>query len=55
LFDALPPDRPYRKAMTDSAAYRMMRDEATSGWREPALVDAFVELHREEIRERAAS
>jgi putative two-component system response regulator len=47
MFDALTSDRPYRKAISDAAAYRLIIDEARSGWREPALVEAFVELHRD--------
>jgi putative two-component system response regulator len=46
VFDALTSDRPYRKAMTTETAYRIMRDEAARGWREPELVESFIDLHR---------
>jgi putative two-component system response regulator len=55
MFDALTTDRPYRRAMSDTTAYRLIRDEARGGWREPALVEAFIELHRDGARQRAAS
>src|SRR5579864_4769659 len=32
VFDALTTDRPYRKALPTTTAYRMMRDDARSGW-----------------------
>jgi len=55
MFDALTTDRTYRKAMTSAAAYKVMVDEARKGWREPILVDTFIDLHRELARQRAAS
>lgn len=55
MFDALTTDRPYRKAISNSAAYRMLLDEARGGWHEPELVETFIELHRDGERERAAS
>jgi putative two-component system response regulator len=55
MFDALTTDRPYRKAMSETAAYRLLRDEARGGWREPALVEVFIELHRDGVCQRAAS
>jgi putative two-component system response regulator len=55
MFDALTTDRPYRKAITDGAAYRLILDEAAGGWRERALVEAFIALHRDGMGERAAS
>jgi putative two-component system response regulator len=55
MFDALTTDRPYRKAISGGAAYRMLLDEARGGWREPELVETFIELHRESATERAAS
>jgi len=45
VFDALTSDRPYRKAMSSDVAYRIMRTEAAAGWCEPALVEAFIDLH----------
>ena len=55
MFDALTTDRPYRKAISDGGAYRMLLDEARGGWREPELVETFIDLHRESATERAAS
>lgn len=55
MFDALTTDRPYRKAMRDGAAYRLMLEEARGGWREPALVDTFIGLHRASMEQRAAA
>lgn len=55
VFDALTTDRPYRQAVSDTAAYRLITDEAKGGWREPALVEAFIELHRDGVCQRAAS
>jgi len=55
MFDAITTDRTYRKAMTDSAAYKLMVDEARNGWREVILVDTFIDLHPELARQRAAS
>jgi len=45
VFDALTSDRPYRKALSTDAAYRMMRDDAAGGWCESTLVEAFIEVH----------
>ena len=55
MFDALTSDRPYRKATSDAAAYRIILSEAKSGWREVALVEAFIELHRDGRCQLAAS
>jgi len=45
VFDALTSDRPYRKALSTEAAYRIMRDDAAGGWCESTLVEAFIDLH----------
>ena len=44
VFDALTSDRPYRKALTADATYRMMREEADGGWWDRALVETFIDL-----------
>src|SRR5438034_263953 len=44
VFDALTSDRPYRKALSTEAAYRIMRDDAAGGWCEPVFVEAFIDL-----------
>jgi putative two-component system response regulator len=55
MFDALTTDRPYRKAMSNAAAYKLMLQEAKSGWRETSMVEAFIELHRDGSCQLAAS
>jgi putative two-component system response regulator len=47
VFDALTTDRPYRKAMTADAAYKIMMADAAAGWCPPKLVTTFVDLHRQ--------
>jgi len=46
VFDALTTDRPYRKALPTTTAYRMMRDDARSGWCPEPLTEVFIELHQ---------
>lgn len=43
VFDALTTDRPYRAAVPRESAMDMLMDEASRGWRDRALVDAFVQ------------
>src|SRR5262245_25541142 len=54
VFDALTTDRPYRKALASVTAYKMLRDDARSGWCQPALVETFIELHQARSLERVA-
>jgi putative two-component system response regulator len=42
VFDALTTDRPYRKALGIDVALEMMRKDASDGWCDPALLDAFI-------------
>ncbi|HMD33598.1 MAG TPA: HD domain-containing phosphohydrolase [Vicinamibacterales bacterium] len=42
IFDALTTQRPYRQAMPRQQAFEVLSDEAKKGWRDRALVDAFV-------------
>jgi putative two-component system response regulator len=44
VFDALTTERPYRSARPCEEAFQVLADEATKGWRDRALVDAFVEI-----------
>lgn len=44
VFDALTTARPYRLALPRERAYETLRDEARRGWRDPALVDVFIDL-----------
>ena len=46
VFDALTTNRPYRKAMTIEAAYKIMLSEAASGWCPVQLVTTFIEVHQ---------
>ena len=46
VFDALTTDRPYRKALSTSTAYRMLREEAHDGWCPQDLVETFIDLHQ---------
>jgi cyclic di-GMP phosphodiesterase len=42
VFDALTTDRPYRAALARAEAFDVLAVEARNGWRDRALVDAFV-------------
>jgi putative two-component system response regulator len=42
VFDALTTERPYRKPIDRSAAFEMLAEEAKKGWRDRALVEAFI-------------
>jgi len=46
VFDALTTTRPYRGAMTATAAYDIMLKEAAGGWCPVTLAQTFVDLHR---------
>jgi putative two-component system response regulator len=58
VFDALTTTRPYRGAMTATAAYDIMLKEAAGGWCPVTLAQTFVDLHRRKyaqvpVRQRA--
>jgi putative two-component system response regulator len=44
VFDALTTERPYREARPCAEAFQVLSDEAAKGWRDRALVDAFVHV-----------
>jgi putative two-component system response regulator len=44
VFDALTTERPYRTAILREGAFQVLRKEAANGWRDLALVEAFVEI-----------
>jgi putative two-component system response regulator len=44
VFDALTTERPYRGARPCAEAFQVLTDEAAKGWRDRALVDAFVDV-----------
>ncbi len=47
-YDAMTSARPYRSAMSKETAFSIMEDEKNSGQLPPFLVDAFLEMMREE-------
>ena len=55
VFDALTTERPYKKAMTDDAAIRVMQEEVVKGWWDPDYFKVFETLVREESFRRAKS
>jgi len=42
VFDALTTERPYRMPLDRDAAFQVLGEEAAKGWRDRALVDAFI-------------
>jgi cyclic di-GMP phosphodiesterase len=44
IFDALTTERPYRNARPQDEAFDVLSSEASKGWRDRALVDAFVSV-----------
>jgi putative two-component system response regulator len=44
VFDALTSDRPYHTAVSPDAALDVVSDEASKGWRDRSLVDAFSDV-----------
>ncbi|MDB9372221.1 HD-GYP domain-containing protein [Nodularia sphaerocarpa] len=46
IYDALTSERPYKKAFTVEEAISIMQQETDSGWRNPQLVQQFIEFIR---------
>jgi putative two-component system response regulator len=46
VFDALTTERPYKAAVAAADAYESLMDEARRGWRDPQLVQAFIDTDR---------
>jgi putative two-component system response regulator len=44
VFDALTTERPYRAARPADEAFEVLSEEASRGWRDRVLVDAFIDL-----------
>jgi putative two-component system response regulator len=44
VFDALTTERPYRDARPCDEAFQVLTDESKKGWRDRALVDAFIDV-----------
>jgi putative two-component system response regulator len=55
VFDALTTDRPYKPASTLRAAHEELRQEASRGWRQPDLLDAFIRLTLDDRLEELAA
>ena len=49
IYDALTSPRPYKDAMSPAGAVRVIREETARGWRDPRIVDLFLELHKKVI------
>ena len=47
VYDALTTERPYRAARPAAEAFQVLSEEADKGWRDRALVDAFVSVANE--------
>jgi putative two-component system response regulator len=47
IYDALTTIRPYKSALTKERALGVLEEESALGWRDPELVAAFRDLHRE--------
>ncbi|MHC5828397.1 MAG: HD-GYP domain-containing protein, partial [Nostoc sp.] len=46
IYDALISERPYKEAFTSAEALSLMQEETDSGWRNPKLMQQFVEFIR---------
>jgi cyclic di-GMP phosphodiesterase len=44
IYDALTTTRPYKRALTPAEAVRIMREETEKGWRDPKLMQVFIDL-----------
>lgn len=44
IYDALTSERPYKKALTPNRALEIMQEETQRGWRNPALMEKFVQF-----------
>ena len=55
MFDALTTDRPYRKALAVGDGVQMMRDDAESGWCDPAMLELFIDVLPEGVEANRAS
>jgi len=49
VFDALTSDRPYHTAVSPDAALDVVSDEASKGWRDRSLVDAFTDVLKSQV------
>lgn len=44
IYDALSNERPYKKAFSNEEVINIMHQEKTKGWRDPELVEKFIEI-----------
>jgi putative two-component system response regulator len=52
IYDALTSERPYKPAYSPTEALNIIRDETEKGWRNPELVEKFIEfIHAIEVKE----
>jgi putative nucleotidyltransferase with HDIG domain len=49
IYDALSSPRPYKPAFTADRALAVIQDETDRGWRDPRIVNAFLQLHKNVI------
>ncbi len=49
IYDALTSPRPYKRAYTVKQALRIIEKETERGWRDPAIVSLFLQLHSQVI------
>ena len=49
VFDALTSDRPYHTAVSPDDALDVVSDEASKGWRDRSLVDAFTDVVKSQV------
>ena len=45
IYDALACERPHKSAMSDKQVIAIMEQEADRGWRDPALMRVFLDVH----------
>lgn len=55
VYDALTTERPYKAALTPERAIRELREEATKGWKNPTIVEAFAALSTDTDLDRLAT
>ena len=53
IYDALTSERPYKAAMSTSAALGVMQEETDRGWRDPDLMRSFLKLRHEKLLDAA--
>jgi putative two-component system response regulator len=49
IYDALTSPRPYKEAFSPGKALRTIREETARGWRDPRVVELFLQLHKDVV------